>query len=144
MEHKLYRSRTDAILAGVCGGLGQYLGIDSNLVRVFLIILSVFSGLGALIYFLLWFLTPRDDQTGDTGGAVSGRAHQMREDIMDTIQNPNPKAATWVGVALVAAGGIFLLQALNLPFLTWLNSGVIWAAALIIGGGVLVYRALKG
>jgi hypothetical protein len=68
----------------------------------------------------------------------------MRDDIMDTFQNPNPKAATWVGIALIAAGGIFLLQALNLPFLYWLNSGVIWAAALIFGGGVLVYRALKG
>jgi phage shock protein C len=144
MEHKLYRSRNDAILAGVCGGLGQYLGIASNLVRVFFIILSVFSGLGALIYFLLWFLTPRGDQAGDTGGTVSGRGRQMREDIMDTIQNPNPKAATWVGIALITAGGIFLLQALNLPFLYWLNSGVIWAAALIFGGGVLVYRALKG
>jgi phage shock protein C len=144
MEHKLIRSRDDSILAGVCGGLGQYLGIDSNLVRVFFVFLSIFSGLGTLIYFLLWILVPREDQAGYPNGSVSNRLHQVRDDFLDFTHNPNPKAATWVGIAMVAAGTIFLLQALNLPFLHWLNSGVIWAAALIFGGGVLVYRALKG
>jgi phage shock protein PspC (stress-responsive transcriptional regulator) len=144
MEHKLIRSRSDSILAGVCGGLGQYLGIDSNLVRVFFVFLSVFSGLGTLIYFLLWILVPREDQAGYSGRDVSDRINRVRDDILDFTHNPNPKAASWVGIALVAAGGVFLLQALNLPFLHWLNSGVIWAAALIVGGGVLIYRTLKG
>ncbi len=53
MKTRLYRSRTDSMLGGVCGGLGPYLGVDPVLIRLFFVLLTVGGGAGALIYFVL-------------------------------------------------------------------------------------------
>jgi phage shock protein C len=59
MEKRLYRSRNDRIIAGVCGGLGTYLGVDPVLIRVVTIILAVMSfGTVVLIYLLLALVMP--------------------------------------------------------------------------------------
>jgi len=51
---KLYRSRTDSRFAGVCGGIGQYFGIDSNIIRIFWVMATLGSfGFGVLAYILL-------------------------------------------------------------------------------------------
>lgn len=49
---KLYRSRTERKLAGVCGGIGQTYGIDPGLIRIIFIALGVFSGGTALLIYL--------------------------------------------------------------------------------------------
>ncbi|WP_076489280.1 PspC domain-containing protein [Alkalispirochaeta americana] len=49
---KLYRSRRDRKLLGVCGGIAEYFGIDSTLVRLILIFLILLSGSGFLAYFV--------------------------------------------------------------------------------------------
>ena len=49
MNHKLYRSRTDTMIAGVCGGLAEYLRVDSTLVRLFFVLLALGgNGIGLL------------------------------------------------------------------------------------------------
>lgn len=56
---KLYRSDFDKKLLGVCGGVARYFGIDSTIVRLAFILLTlVFHGLPVLFYFLAWFLMP--------------------------------------------------------------------------------------
>jgi phage shock protein PspC (stress-responsive transcriptional regulator) len=55
--HWLHRSATDRKIAGVCGGLAEYLGVDSTIVRVVWLVASL-SGFPVLIYLLLWFVTP--------------------------------------------------------------------------------------
>lgn len=58
---KLYRSGNDKIIAGVCGGLGEYFNIDPLLVRVIFLVLFVVSlGFMTLGYILLWILLPRN------------------------------------------------------------------------------------
>ncbi|MGE3958933.1 MAG: PspC domain-containing protein [Vicinamibacterales bacterium] len=59
---RLTRSSTDVKLGGVCGGLGDYLGVDSTLVRVAWIVLSVLPGAivgGAIAYLVAWFIVPK-------------------------------------------------------------------------------------
>ena len=56
MEKKLRRSKTDKMVAGVCGGIAEYLGISSTLVRV----LFVFSGIGILAYFIAALVMPQE------------------------------------------------------------------------------------
>lgn len=58
MNKKLYRSRSDQMLGGVCGGLGEYLGLDSTLVRLFFVLATLFSGTGGLLYLILWMIVP--------------------------------------------------------------------------------------
>jgi phage shock protein C len=58
MQRRLYRSRTDKILGGVCGGLSEYSGVDPTLVRLVFVILALAGGPGILIYLIMWLITP--------------------------------------------------------------------------------------
>ncbi|MEY3209827.1 MAG: hypothetical protein RIT28_308 [Pseudomonadota bacterium] len=53
-EKKLVRSRQNKMIAGVCGGLGAYLGVDPTLVRVAFVLIGLFGGAAGLAYILLW------------------------------------------------------------------------------------------
>jgi len=55
---KLYRSKTDRKLAGVCGGLAQYFNVDATLIRVLFIVLAVLGGSGLVLYVALWIIVP--------------------------------------------------------------------------------------
>ncbi len=57
---RLYRSRTDRLIGGVCGGMAEYLGIDPVLVRVLWVVLALSFGAGILAYVLLWLVTPEE------------------------------------------------------------------------------------
>jgi phage shock protein C len=64
MNKKLYRSRTDKKIAGVCGGLAEYLGVDATVVRIVAIVLLLPGGLpGFLPYIVLWLLMPLQPAT---------------------------------------------------------------------------------
>ena len=64
--NKLTRSRTDKFIAGVCGGIGEYLKIDANLIRVAFVLLAVFGQVGVLLYGVLWLVLPAGED-GPTG-----------------------------------------------------------------------------
>jgi phage shock protein C len=59
-NRKLYRSRTDRKLGGVCGGLAQYFGVDATLIRVLFVVLAVLGGSGLILYLALWIIVPRE------------------------------------------------------------------------------------
>jgi phage shock protein C len=57
---KLYRSRSERMIAGVCGGMGKYLGIDATVIRLLFALLSIFTGVvpGLILYLVLMFIIP--------------------------------------------------------------------------------------
>lgn len=59
----LRRSRRDRMIAGVVGGLADYFGVDSGLLRVIYVLVSIFSAAfpGLLVYVILWLLVPQED-----------------------------------------------------------------------------------
>ncbi len=59
MQRRFYLSTTDKKLGGVCGGLAEYFGIDSLIVRIAFVILILGFGTGLLAYILLWLLAPQ-------------------------------------------------------------------------------------
>ena len=60
---KLYRSRTDKMIAGVCGGLGKYLGVDPTLIRLTFVLLLLFGiGSGLLVYLAMMLLVPLEPE----------------------------------------------------------------------------------
>jgi phage shock protein PspC (stress-responsive transcriptional regulator) len=59
MEKRFYLSETDKKIGGVCGGLGEYLGIDSLIIRIVFVVLVLGYGTGLLAYILLWLLAPK-------------------------------------------------------------------------------------
>ena len=58
MEKKLYKSNTDKKLAGVCGGIAEYLGIDSTIIRLILVLAVLFAGVGVLAYIVAALVMP--------------------------------------------------------------------------------------
>ncbi|OAI48275.1 hypothetical protein AYO45_05160 [Gammaproteobacteria bacterium SCGC AG-212-F23] len=55
---KLYRSRKEQIIAGVCGGLAEHFGIDPTWVRLIFILFFFAGGCALLIYLILWLIVP--------------------------------------------------------------------------------------
>jgi phage shock protein C len=55
------RSKNNKIIAGICGGLGEYFGIDPILVRVIFLTLLLFGGGGGILYLILLLLTPKNE-----------------------------------------------------------------------------------
>ncbi|MBR3766878.1 MAG: PspC domain-containing protein [Clostridia bacterium] len=60
MQKKLYRSTTDKKIAGVCGGIAQYFNIDSTLVRLAWLLLTIFAGLSIWLYVIAAIIMPED------------------------------------------------------------------------------------
>lgn len=55
---RLYRSR-DNMIAGVCGGVADFFGLDATLVRIATIFLLLFGGLSLWVYIILWLIVPK-------------------------------------------------------------------------------------
>jgi phage shock protein C len=55
---RLYRSRDDRWLAGICGGLGSYFGLDPTLIRALFVLFGLVVGGGLLLYIILWIIIP--------------------------------------------------------------------------------------
>lgn len=55
---RLYRSRSDRSIAGICGGLGEFFGADVTLLRILTLLLILFGGLSIWVYILLWIVIP--------------------------------------------------------------------------------------
>lgn len=59
---KLTRSRSDRMIAGVCGGLADYLGWDPSMVRILYALISIFTAFsGVIFYIILWIIIPENN-----------------------------------------------------------------------------------
>jgi len=154
METKrLVRSRGDSVVGGVCGGLGVYLGIDSTLVRLFFVLLAFAEGIGILLYFILWVVVPREDRVEGTtleenvrSGAeeIAERAREMGEELQKGVKMPGRQTGLFIGLGLIIIGMYYLLDSLNIYWLSWLKWGVIWPVLVIIAGILLLVRRVRG
>lgn len=61
MKKKLCKSSKDKKICGVCGGIAEYFGIDSTIIRLIWVFLIVFYGSGLLAYFLAALVMPNDE-----------------------------------------------------------------------------------
>jgi phage shock protein C len=57
---KLYRSRSDRIIGGVCGGLGEYLNVDSTVIRILYVLFALTGGSGIFVYLILLLVIPEE------------------------------------------------------------------------------------
>ena len=152
MQTKLYRSKTDSTIAGVCGGLGRYLGIDPTLVRLFFVLLALGSGVGVFVYLLLWILVPREGvETTDVSQTVrdganemAERARTMGEDLRRGFSGSDMRSGAIIGTALILMGVFFLMRTLDIAWLRWLDFDLLWPALLVVAGVVLLWRRSRG
>lgn len=90
-QRKLARSRTDRKIAGVAGGMAEYFGIDSTIVRILWVLVALPGGLSIIFYFILWALLPEGDALPDAvaiaeeryarGEITADELAQIRQDL---------------------------------------------------------------
>ncbi len=111
------RSPDDRLVAGVCGGLGERLGVDAVVLRLALLPLCLAGGAGLLGYVVLW--------------AVAGEP-----DARDVRDRPPPASAQQlVAIALVVLGTLLLLRSMGL----WFGDGIVWPVAVAALGSAFVW-----
>jgi phage shock protein C len=131
---RLYRSRDDQVLAGVCGGLAEYFEIDSTLVRIAFVLLVFAGGIGILAYGLAWIFLPEEP----VGESVRAESHFDR--AADAVGDDRRSGAVVLGLVFVAVGILFLLDIALPDFLTW---RYVWPIALIAVGLAIVFRTRR-
>lgn len=162
MRAKLYRSDTDSMLGGVCGGLAEYFDLDSVWVRLIFVLLALATGVGVLIYIVLWIVMPRQSRIGalprdvakENVEHIKQRARELGEEVKaafarevpPTEGEPAPAPAVRrrggsplvLGATLVVLGLFLLLS--NLRLFWWLNVGQLWPLILIAVGVAFFLR----
>src|SRR5919108_5815057 len=96
-ERLLRRSTTDKVIAGVCGGLGRYLGVDPVLLRIAAVVLALANGIGVIAYVIAWILIPEERP-----GQPAAAARAPRQETSRLV----------LGGALVVLGVVLLLDRL--------------------------------
>lgn len=115
---RLYRSREQKIVAGVCGGLGEYFAIDPVWFRIGFVVLTFGGGSGILVYLLMWLIVPESPEGYTTPGGGRGRAFN---------------GAAVIGVVFMFVGTIALVNTIA----PWLGQ-YFWPIIFVVGGLALV------
>lgn len=122
----LRRSRSDNVIAGVCGGFARWLAIDPVIVRVVLVVLAVFGGSGLVLYAVGWLFIP-----------MEGSTMSVAEDF---FRDPRQADSKWRTFFIITGAVIAVIIAGNLmgaAFGGWGNGGSI--LLLLAAGGVVLY-----
>ena len=138
---KLYRSVSNQMIGGVCGGLGAYLNIDPIFIRLLFVLLLFGTEFGFILYLLLWILVPEEGKDyGFKDDSFSDRVKSMGNDVQQAVTQPHPQSGLILGAGLIIIGGILFLNQLNFSWLSWMNFDILWPLLLIAGGIVLLIR----
>jgi phage shock protein C len=116
------RSRTDRVLGGVAGGIGQHLGIDPIIIRLVFVVLVLAGGSGLLAYLIAWVVIP----AAPAGAEEEAPAPAGRSSDPDST-------ARIAGLGLIALGALLLAERL-LPAFSWR----LVAPLLLIALGILL------
>lgn len=140
-EKTLHKSSTNRVLAGVCGGLGEYFDIDPTLVRVAFVLLFFSGGVGLFLYLALLVVMP------DSGSSTSSPMESLKKQA-DRIQahditKPSfNRSSSWLPVVLIVLGLLLLLDNLDLlrRFVPYYRLEQLWPLAIIFLGFWLLLR----
>ncbi len=155
MSARLERSNSNRVIAGVCGGIAEYLQVDATLVRVFFVIAAfATAGLAFLGYLVLLVLMPLPGRPtpfvrSDTPPAASAETppdDAVTAAARPVVAPPDPEATErrreTFGYALIALGIVFLAGTAG--FFSYVNWRLLWPLVLIgIGVLLLVQRARR-
>ena len=160
MEQKLYRSRTDRMIWGVCGGLAKYFDIDPTIVRVVAVLLIFANGFGLLAYLVLAIVVPIEGSKVSTPKEaikeniedIKATAEELRGDIQSAVSAPEGETKelnrsghrrrTFLGILLIVIGVLFLLG--NLDLFSWWRWSIFWPSVIVAIGLLLIFTTRRG
>ena len=161
MEPKrFYRSKTDRVFAGVCGGLAQYFSMDPLLIRLLLVVLAMVGGGGILIYIILWIVAPEKQEPytiaqepAPMGNPEPPRQAPPQPEPPHNFENSpqgqppyykrkyrRPHRGLIGGLVLITLGVLFLVA----EFVPSVDFGDLWPILLVVIGIGLLIRSVSG
>jgi phage shock protein C len=156
MEPKrFYRSLTERVFAGVCGGLSEYFLLDVLLIRLVFVILAVAGGGGVLLYMILWIVTPERPANFSYSQNPSAMEDQKNPQSEPPRSPENPAPGTPPGqgypehkfrgnliggLVLITLGALFLAD----QFIPHIRFFDLWPVILIIVGIGLLINSVSG
>lgn len=153
MEHqpkKLYRSQKDKVVAGICGGLGEYFAIDPIIFRILFVVLALLNGAGVLLYIILIFVIPPEgkeaplDAHTDLKERIKGSAETVRQEAQEFAQKMKGNEGWFkekrniIGLIVIGIGCVALLHRI-FP-VVWFSMEIIGPAIIILIGLFIVFR----
>jgi phage shock protein C len=134
MSRRLYRSRTESVIGGVCGGVAEYLDVDPSIVRILWAILGlVTGGIFVVLYVVMWIVVP------EAPGAESGAAPSATSPAAPVRRRGSGSGSLVLGLILVAVGAYFLIR----QYLPQIDTDLLWPIGLVLLGVVLVAASLR-
>lgn len=148
---KLYRSRRDRIVAGVCGGIGEYFNIDPVIIRLLFLLLILQVGSGLLIYIILAIIIPaapgrerEGEEIPSRGEKIREFAHGLGQRVYDFTRDVRDNKS-WFSDRRNTIGSIFLLIGLSILFSQmfpeyWRWWATLWPALLVALGFYIILK----
>lgn len=148
MSKKLYRSRNDRMIAGVCGGLADYFDVDSSLIRLAVLFMFLFQGVGLIAYIIAWFIISEEpvknrykmpddyyleEENNKKDFNLNSEKENPEKDYKNNKEKSN-KRRKLLALILIVIGSIFLLD-IWVPALYWKKY---WPFILIAAGFLLL------
>ena len=158
MEKRLYRSRSDRMIWGVCGGLAKYFDMDPTIVRVIAVLTIFFGSLGIWAYIILAIIVPLEESKVTTPKeTVRENVEEMKEtaselgrEIRSTLAGEEGESEegakvhhrrrNLLGIILIVLGVLFLLGSFNLFW--WFRWSNLWPLV-IVAIGVLIILSTR-
>ncbi|MBA7612402.1 hypothetical protein ES703_19638 [subsurface metagenome] len=155
MAKRVYRSRKNCWIAGICGGIAEYFDIDPILVRIIAVCTISLNGLGLIAYIIAWILIPQNPEplvkeeiSKKKGGLEKMKekaekvAHEIGEGIRgESERTEHKRHSRWIGgLILICLGLLFLAR----NFFHWFDLGKLWPLILVIIGLAVMAGRLGG
>lgn len=136
MDKKLYKSANDKVLAGVCGGIGEYFAIDSVIIRLLWVVFTLMAGAGLIAYIIAAIIMPANPSYSQVEDSYS----RTEEYGSGGEKRDNSRSSSLVlGIVLVIFGAFVLMKDL----IPWIPKDIFLAAVLIGLGVFFIVRKNK-
>jgi len=146
LEKRLYRSRENTVIGGVCGGIAEYLDIDPTLVRLIWVISAIYGGIGVIAYIICLVVIPENKADTVAHKKDTEEDEKNSQQLPDDGNQHRPKNTEnsdrnrlLAGVLLISIGGLLLFR----RWFYWINLGKYWPVLLIIAGIVIIINGTR-
>jgi phage shock protein C len=140
---KLYRSGGNMMIAGVCGGIGEYFNVDAVLIRIVFLLLSLMGGSGVFFYIFCWVIIPKQGSENRNQEMVRNFADEIKERATEFAGGSKNRANNMtrrniLGVIIILFGFVLLFNKISpFPFLRW---DLFWLIVIILVGFYMVFK----
>lgn len=157
---RLYRSESDRVIAGVCGGLAEYLRVDPLILRILFAVLAMVNGIGLMIYLVLWIIVPtaasqdasQEEVMRRNVDEIGIRARALGQEARNAFQSQRARRQAGaaerteqraiVGGAILIVAGLLMLMS-NFGLRWWVSLVRLWPLMFVGIGLVILLNSMK-